>query len=171
MTTTKIIPPRDIHHRGTKAPAAKPDSGSDEVHTAPLINDMIPINRKHRARQIPDDADEESNAIRAIMSQSKPSPPERYSSNNSAIRLQQQQQQGIGDHLHSKQHKIRNKISSKSHGDYEEHEPNHGRLLMYLLMIVLLVFVIYRFLLASWPKPRKTWFEEILDDLNSFFTL
>ena len=170
MTTTKIIPPRT---KAKHPPAefshpspAKPDSGSDEVHTAPLIHETIPINRKHRTRQIPEDADEESNGIRAIMNQSKSSPPERYSSNNSAI-----QQQGIGDHLHSKQQRIRNKISSKSHGDYEENEPNHGRLLMYLLMIVLLAFVIYRFLLASWPKPRKTWVEEIFDDLSSFFTL
>lgn len=161
-TTTKIIPTRVSSRK--KHSTAKPDSGSDDIHTAPLINETIVNNRR---RQILDDVDEDES--RAIMSQSKPSPPERYSSNNSAIRLQQQ---AMGDHLHSKQQqRIRNKISSKSHGDYENDEFNHGRVAMYLLIIGLLTFVIYRFLLASWPKPRKTWFEEIIDDLNRFFTL
>ena len=169
---------RAKHHAEFSRPStAKPDSGSDDVHTAPLINESIPIHRKHRTRhveaggdEIIEDADEESTDIRAIMSQNKP-PSERYPSNNSAIRLQQQ---GMGDHyhLHSKQqHRIRNKISSKSPLDVDDSDLSHWRVFLYLLTIVLLAFVIYRFLLTIWPKPKKNVLEQIIDDLSKFFTL
>lgn len=153
----------------TRASKAKPDSGSEEVHTAPLTNESVQITRKHRTRhadQIYEDADEESAAIRAIMTKSRaPTAP----SNNSAVRLQQQ---GMGDHyhLHPKQHRSRTKSTGRSHQELDERDLYRWRLFMCLLTIVLLAFVISRFLLAMWPKPRKSLVEEWIDDLLNLFT-
>lgn len=160
LRTTRTKHHTEFSHQST----AKPDSGSDDVHTAPLINESIP---KHRTKhhEIIEDIDEESAGIHAVKS-----PSERYSSNNSAVRLQQQ---AMGDHyhLHSKQHRIRNKISSKSPIEFNENDLSHWRFFLYLLTIVLLAFVIYRSLIAIWPKPKKTMIEQIIDDLSKFFTL
>lgn len=165
---------------------SKGESGSEEVYTTPLYNEGIKtsssITQKQRARQggmgdyINEDADEESTAIRAIMTKTK-TPTERIhrlsspSSNNSAIRLQQQ---GMGDHYHhsnTKQHRSRNKTTGKYHQESDEENIYRWRMFMYLLAIVILVFVIYRFLIAVWPKPKKTLIKQLVDDLSNFFTL
>lgn len=162
--------------------SSKPESGSEEVYTAPLNNEGIKT-QKQRTRQsmgdyIVEDADEESTAIRTIMTKSK-TPVEcihRLSipSNNSAIRLQQQ---GTGDHYHTntKQHKSRSKTTGKYHRlieqqDLDEANTYRWHLIMYILIILILAFVIYRFLIAIWPKPKKTLIEQLIDNLSNFFT-
>jgi hypothetical protein len=163
--------------------ASKPESGSEDVHTAPLTNEGMKItssiNRKHRTRHggtgdyIHEDADEESTAIRAIMTKNK-TPTERIHessspTNNSAVRPQQQ---AMGDHYHlnTKQHKSRNRTAGKYHQELDETNLYRWRLFMYILTIVILAFVIYRFLLTVWPKPKRTLMEQFVDDLFSFFT-
>jgi hypothetical protein len=174
---------------------SKPESGSEEIYTAPLNNDHMKISssvtQKQRARQgigdyIGKDADEESTTACAIMNTIK-TPTEHIhrlstSVNNSAVRLQQQ---GMGDHYHTsaKQHKTRSKttaaLNRKYHRLIEQHDLEialderkayRWRLFMYILTILVLAFVIYRFLLAMWPKPRKTFMEQLISDLSTFFT-
>jgi hypothetical protein len=163
---------------------SKPESGSEEVHTAPLTNEGIKITsssitRKHRTRHdgtgdyVHEDADEESTAIRAIMTKNKTSTERNHElsspSNNSAVRLQQQ---AMGDHYHlnTKQHKSRNRTPGRYHQELDETNLHRWRLFMYILTIVILAFVIYRFLLTIWPKPKRTLMEQFVDDLFSFFT-
>jgi hypothetical protein len=156
----------------------KPESGSEEVYTAPLNNEGIKISssitQKHRTRQegigdyIHEDADEESSAIRAIMTKTK-TPIEHIHrlsspSNNSAIRLQQQ---GMGDHYH---HNTKQQKSRRHHHELDDGNIYRWRLFMYILTIVILAFVIYRFLMAIWPKRKKTFLEQLVDDLSNFFT-
>lgn len=164
---------------------SKGESGSDDVYTTPLNNEAIKITssitQKHRTRQEEigdynnEDIDEESTALRAIMTQIK-TPTERIhrlsspSSNNSAIHLQQQ---GTGDHYHqsnTKQHRSRNKTIGKYQQDIDERNIYRWRLFMYILTITILAFVIYRFLIALWPKPKKTLIKQLVDDLSNFFT-
>ena len=157
--------------------SSKPESGSEEV---PLMNEEIKITRKHRTRHggmgdyIHEDADEESTAIRAIMTQTKTTSERIHQfsspSNNSAIPLQQQ---GTGDHYHlnTKQHRSRNRTTGKSsHQEFEERNVDRWRLFMSIVTVLILAFVIHRFLLAIWPKPKKTLMEQFLDDLWNFFT-
>lgn len=179
------------HHHSTRSSKlkhnyqiSKPESGSEEIYTTPLNNEGIKISssitQKQRVKQregigdyINEDADEESTAIRAIMTKTK-TPTERVhrlltSSNNSAIHLQQQD---MGDHYSSntKQHKNRSKTNGKYHQELDEGNIYRWRLFMYILTITILAFVIYRFLLAIWPKPKKTFMEKLIDDLSNFFT-
>lgn len=166
--------------------SSKPESIiSEEIHTAPLTNEGVQINssitRKHRTRHggtndyIPEDIDEESSAIHAIMTKTKTSTERRHHqqlsspSNNSAIHLQQE---GMVDHyqFNTKQHKNRNKTTGKYHQELDKKYVYRWRLFMYILILIILVFVIYRFLLAIWPKPKKTFMEQLIDDLSNFFT-
>lgn len=132
-----------------------------------------------------EDADEESTSVCAIMKKNQ-TPNEcihqlSIPSNNSAV------QQGMGDHYHTstKQHKNRTKTTGLIHRKYhrliEEEEEDLGtsfnersvyrwRIFMYIIILLVLVFVIYRFLRAVWPKRKKTLMEQFIDDLTNIFT-
>jgi hypothetical protein len=170
---------------------SKLESESEEVYTAP--SNLSPsICQKQQLRQGVgdygrkdniDDADEESTTV---MSKNK-IPIEHVHrlsapSNNSASRLQQQ---GMGDHYHisSKQHKSRSKTTTALNRKYhrlieqqdldmtlDERNAYRWRLTMYIIIILVLSFVIYRFILTVWPKPKKTFIEQLIDNLSTFFT-
>lgn len=105
---------------------------------------------------------------------------DRHPSNNSAIRLQQQ---GTGDHhlsSSSKQHKSKSRISRKYHRPTElcDVDPSlstarvyRWRLTAHVLILFVLSFIIYRCILAAWPRPQKTWLIQLIDGLSTFLTL
>jgi len=159
---------KKIHHSSK----SKPESGSDDIYTTPLNNEGIKITspsipQKQRTRQkeigdyINEDADEESTAIHTIMTKTK-TPIERIHRLSIPSNLQQQ---GIGDHHHHS-NKNRNKTTEK----YHQENIYRWRLFMYILTIIILVFIIYRFLLTIWPKPKKTLMKQFIDNLLNFFT-
>ncbi|CAF1245814.1 unnamed protein product [Adineta steineri] len=182
----------------TNISPSKPESGSEEIYTTPLNNEHTKlsscIHQKQRIRQrigdyIGQDADEESTAICTNMKRNKESNEYIHrlstSINNSANHLQQQ---GMGDHYHtnSKQQRNRSKttttpaaLNRKYHrlieqDDLEialnERNAYQWRIIMYILILLILAFVIYRFLLALWPKPKQTLLKQLVHDLSTFFT-
>jgi hypothetical protein len=164
-----------ISHHSSRPSKSKPESGSEELYPT-LPNNLT---QKHRVRQgMGDYADDESKIKSPIERAHRLSSP----SNNSAIRLQQQ---GMGDHYHTntKQHKSRSKTPAGLNrkyqrlieqqdleSAYDDKTAYRWRLMIYILIIFILAFVIYRFLLAVWPKPRKTFMEQLIDDFSNFFT-
>jgi hypothetical protein len=168
-TTNRLDQSGDTNRIITTHHPSKGESGSEEVHTAPLPNEGVKITssitRKHRTRHggtgdyIHEDANEESTAVRAIMTKSK-------------TPTEHNQEQSMGDHYHLniKQHKSRNRTPGRHHQESDETNLHRWRLFMYILTISILAFVIYRFLLAMWPKQKRTLMEQFVDDLFSFFT-
>lgn len=175
-TTTNFDPSVDTtvfrtHHlsksmkqKDTIISSSKPESGSEEIYTTPLNTTRQGI-----------DVDEESIVMNKNKTPTKHIHRLSTSVNNSAIHLQQQ---GMGDHYH-KQHKNRSKTTTALNRKYHRHDLEiplnernvyRWRIFMCILTILVLTFVIYRFLLAIWPKPKKTFMEQLIDDLSSFFT-
>ncbi|CAF3230171.1 unnamed protein product [Rotaria socialis] len=137
-----------------------------------------------------EDADEESMTTYAIMRKNK-TPNEHIhssliSSNNSAMHVQQQQQQGMGDHYHTstRQHRTRSKTTGLLNRKYQrlmieqqdldtsldEKNTYRWRIFIYIILLVVLAFIVYRFCLAVWPKRKKTLMEQFIDDIYNFFT-
>ena len=176
---------------------SKAESGSEEAYTASLNNGDVRISSlmstKHHGmsdyirKDSNEDADEESTAVCTIMRKSKTPIEHNHQlatpTNNSAILLQQQ---GTGDHYHytnAKQYKSRSKtggtLNRKYHRlidqqdfetSFDERNAYRWRIFMYIITILILVFVIYRFLLAVWPKRKKTFMEQFVDDISNFLT-
>ena len=171
-TSKRTMTSRDIKTH----PSSKGESGSEEIHTAPLSTEEVKITRKHRTRHggtgdyIHEDVNEESTAVRAIMTKNKV-PTERNQECNSPSA--NNQEQTMGDHYHHlniKQHKSRNRTPGRYHQELDENNLHRWRLFIYILTIGILAFVIYRFLLTMWPKQKRTLIEQFVDDLFSFFT-
>lgn len=138
-----------------------------------------------------EDADEESTTAYTIMRNSK-TPHEHHhqsliSANNCAVhgQQQQQQQQGMGDHYYTntRQHRTRSKttglLNRKHHRSFEQQDHERSldetnvyrwRAFMYIIILAVLVFVIYRFSIGIWPKRKKTMMEQFIDNLYTFFT-
>ncbi|CAF1614656.1 unnamed protein product [Adineta ricciae] len=179
--STTILQPSKAHHitrsvaqkdknGNTNLSPSKPESGSEEVHTAPSHHERTktssPRSRLGRSDCIGQDADEESTVACTRMTKT------RTSLNNSANQLQQQ---AMGDHhAISKHHRSR-----KHHRFFEQQDQDlpfdqtntyRSQLTTYLILILILAFVLYRFLLAVWPKPKKTFLEQLIDDLSTVFT-
>jgi hypothetical protein len=135
---------------------SKPESGSEDIYTTSLNNKGIKLTSSISQKQgeIGDYINEESTGI---ITKTK-TPIERIH------QLSNLHQQGIGDHHHS------NKTTRKYHQELNEENIYRWRLFMYILTIIILAFIIYRFLLTIWPKPKKTLMKQLIDDLFNFFT-
>lgn len=148
-------------HRSTMGTAKKPDSDSEEVYTAPSKQDKHP-------QEDEDDAYEDSIVVRPSRIRTEHLSPTSIPSNNSAM----------GDYYRSSSNptKIRNKINRKYPQLLDERTLDAKniylwRLALSLILMGVLIFVIYRSLLAVWPKPKKSLLERAIDDLFGFFTL
>ena len=151
-----------ISPRSSRLSKSKPESGSEEVY---------PIPSNNRVRQgLNDYINDEFKTKSSIERTHHLS----TNSNNSAIRLQQQ---GMGDHYqhrnrsktaHRKSHRL---IEQQNHElTFDEKNEYRWRLIMYIIIVLILAFVIYRFLIAIWPKQKKTFMEQLIEDLSNFFT-
>lgn len=152
-----------ISPRSSRLSKSKPESGSEEV--------VYPIPSNNRVRQgMSDHINDEFKTKSSIERTHHLS----TNSNNSAVRLQQQ---GMGDHyqhrnrsktVHRKSHRL---IEQQNHElTFDEKNEYRWRLIMYIIIVLILAFVIYRFLIAIWPKQKKTFMEQLIDDLSNFFT-
>ncbi|CAF3786757.1 unnamed protein product [Rotaria sp. Silwood1] len=180
-------------------PSSKPESASEDIYTTPLNNEDIRISSSIKQKQQPrqeigdyirkdpnEDVDEESTTACAIMRKNKIPNEHIHSlsipSNNSAVHLQQE---GMGDHYHTntRQHKSRSKTTGLLNRRYQrlieqqdletsldERNTFRWHIFMYIIIILVLIFVIYRFLLAIWPKRKKTFMEQVIDEISTFFT-